>query len=671
MGHRGQDLAGLLRQAGVARGGLAGLVVAPDGRAAVAPDFPAPGSPAPESAVPDSPAQREADAGWIVSAEEVARADQELRPRWVTWSAETAARLTQRGVRLTTCWDVAAVHRLLFGGWLADPALAWASIRGLRIDGIPTRGPGQLFSAIEVDGGRADDGDAGGDADGGDAAASASPVGPGGYLRPEWTDGGWADSTAGMIHWARLALETASRQGAALHAADPPQAAPPARPIRSMRQATAHAESTAELLCAELAADGLPVDREVAERLLAGIVGPRPRDASQAAGIRAARDARVLRHAPQGVTADLRSPLQVKALLKSAGFDVPDTRAWRLEQFKDASPLIAALLEWRKAERIATTYGYAWLDACLGADGRLRGSWTGSDGAAGRMTASAGLHNMPAILRQAVIAEDGRVFIRADLGQIEPRVLAAVSGDRTLIAATEDDDLYLPVARALNVDRPTAKVAMIAAMYGQTTGHGGQAAKRMKAAYPVAMAYLDDADRRARAGQDLRTYGGRLVRMSGGDPPPPAAQPATAQTATAQSATTRETTAQPSTARESAARVAARGRYGRNAMIQGAAAELFKMWAVTVRARGAALDARIVLCLHDELLVDVPAGDAAAAAGLVLDCLAETTRRWAPGQARFLADISAVSCWADAKPSVKPASEADTVTASIGCQEGA
>ena len=41
--------------------------------------------------------------------------------------------------------------------------------------------------------------------------------------------------------------------------------------------------------------------------------------------------------------------------------------------------------------------------------------------------------------------------------------------------------------------------------------------------------------------------------------------------------------------------------YGRNALIQGAAAELFKMWAVTVRARAAALDARIVLCLHDDV----------------------------------------------------------------------
>ena len=77
-----------------------------------------------------------------------------------------------------------------------------------------------------------------------------------------------------------------------------------------------------------------------------------------------------------------------------AGVDVPDTRAWRLRAFREAHPLVGALLEWRKAERIATTYGYGWLDTHLGADGRLRGTWTGSDGAAGRMTASGGLRNL-------------------------------------------------------------------------------------------------------------------------------------------------------------------------------------------------------------------------------------------------------------------------------------
>jgi DNA polymerase-1 len=542
------DLVTVLAEGGVRHGDLVGLVVRSGGAVSVATDR----------------------GEWEGSAADVGAADEKIRPRWVVWSQEDARGLVAAGVRLATCWDVAAVHRLLFGGWRADPAYAWACLHGQAPAEVPavTAAP-DLFSA-----------------DVADAPALGAPA---------------------ALAAARLQLAGLAEPG---------------------RLGTARAESTAELLCAELSADGLPVGLAAMEGLLTGLIGARPRGPTDAAVIRAERDAQVLRHAPatrtttsaaSAATSDLRSPAQVKSLLAAAGIDVPDTRAWRLEEFRDRSPLVAALLDWRKAERIATTYGYAWLDEHLGADGRLRGAWTGSDGAAGRMTASSGLHNMPAVLRRAVLAEDGHLFVRADLGQIEPRVLAAVSGDAALAAATAADDMYLPVAAELGVDRPTAKVAMIAAMYGQTTGHGGVAGRRMRTAYPVAMGYLDAAERDARAGRDLRTSGGRLVRMSGSSADPPATQ-------------------------------AARGRYGRNAVVQGAAAELFKMWAVTVRARTAPLAARIVLCLHDELLVHVPAEQAERAAGLVGACLTEAAKRWAPGgRVRFIADITIARSWADAK----------------------
>ena len=84
-------------------------------------------------------------------------------------------------------------------------------------------------------------------------------------------------------------------------------------------------------------------------------------------------------------------------------------------------------------------------------------------------------------------------------------------------------------------------------------------------------------------------------------------------------------------------------------MVQGAAAELFKRWAVTVRARLGA--GRIVLCLHDELLVHVPAADGADAARVVDECLQEAARSWAPGaDVRFVADTAVLRRWSDAKP---------------------
>src|SRR4051794_3318117 len=302
-------------------------------------------------------------------------------------------------MRLATCWDLAAVHGLLFGGWRADPGRVWARLHDLPTSALPTVGPLDLFTAVD------------------ERADREQPARDDGYLDPEWVAGGWAETPERVASWAATAVAAALLQQARLRMDDP----------QGRAEATARCESTAELLCAELAADGLPIDRAVAEQLIESLAGPRPSNEAHAATIRAARDAEVLRHIPFRTAVDLRSPGQVKALLQEVGLDVPDTRAWRLETVRDVHPVVDALLSWRKAERVATTYGYTWLDRHVDVDGRLRGEWSASDGAAGRMTASAGLHNLPADMRVAVAAERGHVFVRADLGQIEPRVLAAVA----------------------------------------------------------------------------------------------------------------------------------------------------------------------------------------------------------------------------------------------------
>ena len=521
----------------------------------------------------------------------------ELGPRWTWWSTPGVASFVA-AVRVARCWDLAAVHRLLYGGWRADPGLVWALARGLDPDDVPAVRQPDLFdlgpSPAELD----------------------DPIRADGHLRPEWRAGEWAASAGRLGRWADLALDVAVRQRAAIDvlAVAHPQAL-----------ATARAESAAELLGAELSTVGLPVDRAVAERLLGDIVGPRPRSADDVVRQRERRDAEVLRHAPPGAAVDLRNPAQVRSLLRRVGVEVADTRAWRLEQFRDTHPVVEALLTWRRVERTATTYGYAWLDQHVGPDGRLRGQWTGSDGAAGRMTATAGLHSLTADLRPAVVAEPHHVFVRADLGQIEPRVLAAVSGDEALARATATHDMYAPIATQLGVDRATAKVAVLGAMYGQTTGHGAQVLRRLETAYPVAMAYLHDADIAGQVGRDVRTYGGRLIR-------------------------TGPTNVSDLSDRDARARAAARGRFARNAMVQGAAAELFKRWAVLVRAR-LARPGEIVLCLHDELLLHVPATDGDAAARLVEDCLQEAASSWAPNDTvRFVADVTVLRRWSDAKP---------------------
>jgi DNA polymerase-1 len=239
------------------------------------------------------------------------------------------------------------------------------------------------------------------------------------------------------------------------------------------------------------------------------------------------------------------------------------------------------------------------------------------------MTAQNGLHNLPASLRPAVAAHPGHAFVRADLGQIEPRVLAVVSGDRAFADATRADDLYAPVAAALGVERPVAKVAVLAAMYGQRSGAAGEALKGLERAYPTAMAYLDRAYAAGVRRQALRTYGGRLIPLG----PPPVDPPAV-----------------------DGAQDAARGRFARNAVIQGAAAELFKAWAATVRATTRDLGAQIVLCLHDELLVHVPEPAAEETRSRLVQALDDSARRWSgTTEVRFVADASIIHRWSEAK----------------------
>jgi DNA polymerase-1 len=161
-------------------------------------------------------------------------------------------------------------------------------------------------------------------------------------------------------------------------------------------------------------------------------------------------------------------------------------------------------------------------------------------------------------------------------------------------------------------------------MYGQTSGAAGEALKNLERAYPTAMAYLKRAYDAGISSRAIRTYGGRRVPMWEN---PMDYAPGTLP-----------------------AIVAGRGRFARNAVIQGAAAELFKAWAATVRLTTRHLGAQIVLCLHDELLVHVPIETADETAAAVHDALIASARRWTgSSEVRFVSDTSIIARWSDAK----------------------
>lgn len=524
------------------------------------------------------------------AAQRVADLEGERSPRWVWWSARTdAAEIVRARVLLRRCHDLAEVHRLLHGRWSAAPADVWAATHGIPLDEV-RQAPAEDLFAVEDE--------------------SPDLVGADGLLRGDALSGRWLNTPERLNQWAEAALNCATHQFGQARS-------------RAARLTYA-TESATALLCLELERDGLPIDRDRLEGLITEAAGERPLNLTDEADRRRHRDAAVLAHAPGREGTDLRNPAAVKDLLAGAGIEVPDTRKWTLQPYAATSPLVRSLLDWRAAERIATTYGWRWLDTQVGADDRLRGAWTASDGGAGRMTAEAGLHNLPALLRAAVAAHPGRALVRADLGQIEPRILAAVSADPAFVEASAADDLYAPVAVRLGVDRPVAKIAVLAAMYGQRSGAAGQALAGLERAFPQAMAVLDAAYAAGLRGEPVRTHGGRLVPTRGGpNSPAPGVDPGVDR---------------------------ARGRFARNAVIQGAAAEFFKAWVALLRQRLQPLAAEVVLCLHDEVLVHTPVQHAHEVVTQLHETLKEVGRWWFPGvPVRFVADASVLSRWSEAK----------------------
>ena len=178
--------------------------------------------------------------------------EQTISPRWVWWTADTARALVAVGLRPARCWDLEAVHRLLVGGWRGGIGRIWAHRRGLDGAGIPQVAAPDLFSQPGND---------------------HEALRPDGYLGPAWIDGLWKADLDHLRTWASLALDVHRWQVDELEQLPDRPAAP----------STARSESAAALLCAELEADGLPIDIAVAERIISSFIGPRPVDAADEA----------------------------------------------------------------------------------------------------------------------------------------------------------------------------------------------------------------------------------------------------------------------------------------------------------------------------------------------------------------------------------------------------
>ncbi|MFC9115065.1 MULTISPECIES: bifunctional 3'-5' exonuclease/DNA polymerase [Streptomyces] len=542
--------------------------------------------------LPCGPVRREADLAEAVRS----------RPGVVRWvwrsTAEVYPRLLATGVRVERAYDIEAVETLLLGheGRYGEPHSAAAALARLRGGPVPPDPPQR----------------------------HAEPGAQSPLFDPQATPLPLADLLA-------VYAEQQRRTDATAH------------PDR-MRLLTA-AESAGTLVAAEMNRAGLPWRADVHRAVLHDLLGERYAGGGEPRRLAELAD-EVSTAFGRRVRPDL--PADVVKAFAQAGIKVTSTRRWELHSVDH--PAVEPLLEYKKLYRIWVAHGWSWLQDWV-RNGRFRPEFLAGGTVTGRwVTNGGGALQIPKVIRRAAVADPGWRLVVADADQMEPRVLAAISRDPGLMeVAGRESDLYQAVSeRAFSGDRDRAKIAVLGAVYGQTSGDGLKNLAALRRRFPKAVAYVDEA---ARAGEE-----GRLVRTWLGRTCPPAAR--TTDDATEEAGIPVGPAGEED--RASDARVwvpgyastdaRARGRFARNFVVQGSAADWALLLLAGLRQALTGMAAELVFFQHDEVIVHCPEEEAEAVTAAIRGS-AEAAGRIAFGQTpvRFPFSTAVVECYADAK----------------------
>ncbi|MDX6353456.1 MAG: polymerase, partial [Streptomyces sp.] len=521
-------------------------------------------------------------------AAEVRRWEAERHPRWI-WAAtdERYAWLLDRGAcRVGRCHDVKLVESLLLGqeglhGRPRSLGAAWARLRGLPEPAdAPEHGADDqpvLFAADRL------------------------------HLPQD------ADPLTALL---------------AVHSEQQRRIAAGEHPDR-MRLLCA-AESAGALAAVEMGRDGLPWSAAVHDNLLTGLLGPRPSGGARPALL---GELALSIQDALGRPVNPDSPVQMLPAFARVGVHLTSTRSHELREVEH--PAAALFLRYKELSRIHAAHGWAWREAWVHG-GRFRAEYVVGGVVSGRWaTRGGGALQIPRLLRSAVVADPGHRLVVADAGQLEPRVLAAMSGDKGLARASVAGDLYAALAEdAFGGDRARAKIGLLAAMYGQTGGEAARPLAVMRSRYPDALALVESAARTGEAGGIVRSQLGRTS-------PAPSADRFLDESADPDDGASPD-------------RRAARswGRFTRNFVIQASASDWALAMLAALRRRLAEVgpEPRLVFFQHDEVMVHTPTPLAEAVEAAVT-AAGEEARRLVFGgtDVPFPLQTHAVECYADAK----------------------
>ncbi|MCT9110705.1 bifunctional 3'-5' exonuclease/DNA polymerase [Streptomyces mirabilis] len=516
--------------------------------------------------------------------------------RWVWRStAEVYPRLLAAGVRVERCYDIEAAETLLLGheGRLGEPRSAAAALARLRGGPVPPDPPQR----------------------------SAEPGSQSSLFEPRPV---------------RVPLEDLL----AVYADQRRRHDTTAHPERMHLLTTA--ESAGMLVAAEMNRTGLPWRADVHREVLHELLGERYAGGGEPRRLAELTD-EVSAAFGRRVRPDL--PADVIKAFAQAGIKIKSTRRWEIETIEH--PAVKPLLAYKKLYRIWVAHGWSWLQDWV-RDGRFRPEYLPGGTVTGRwVTNGGGALQIPKVIRRAVVADPGWRLVVADADQMEPRVLAAISRDPGLMeVAGRESDLYQSVSdRAFAGDRAQAKLAVLGAVYGQTSGDGLKNLAALRRRFPRAVAYVDDA---ARAGEE-----GRLVRTWLGRTSPPAAGASDASSEEAglpQDEPAEALGDQGWVPGYASSNSRARGRFARNFVVQGSAADWALLLLAALRRTCADLAAELVFFQHDEVIVHCPAEEADAVVAAIREA-AELAGRLTFGETpvRFPFTTAVVECYADAK----------------------